>query len=291
MAIRNETVKAIRERADIVQVIGKRVALQQRGKRFVGLCPFHNENTPSFSVSPDKGLYYCFGCHASGDVFTFVREIEGLDFPSAVREVAREVGMELEPESPEEAEKRKRSKAVAKANEYAHAYFVAQLWSDAGAQARAYLEQRRREGLSDTSVARLLSAIKSFYRWLDRAHGVENAEIAYLRGPKRPRRLPRPVSEVAAKDILTQAEALQDEPWIAARDVAALSLMYGAGLRIGEVLDLPGTSAPAPERLRLTGKGKKTRILPLIPAVRAAGDADGARCPYPLNADTHLFYG
>ncbi|MEO0811752.1 MAG: CHC2 zinc finger domain-containing protein, partial [Myxococcota bacterium] len=57
MAIRNETVKAIRERADIVQVIGKRVALQQRGKRFLGLCPFHNENTPSFSVSPDKGLY------------------------------------------------------------------------------------------------------------------------------------------------------------------------------------------------------------------------------------------
>ncbi|MEL6547465.1 MAG: CHC2 zinc finger domain-containing protein, partial [Myxococcota bacterium] len=142
MAIRNETVKAIRERADIVQVIGKRVALQQRGKRFLGLCPFHNENTPSFSVSPDKGLYYCFGCHASGDVFTFIREIEGLDFPSAVREVAREVGMELEPESPEEAAKRKRSKAVAKANEYAHAYFVTQLWSDAGAQARAYLEER-----------------------------------------------------------------------------------------------------------------------------------------------------
>ncbi|MEL8056169.1 MAG: tyrosine recombinase XerC [Pseudomonadota bacterium] len=156
---------------------------------------------------------------------------------------------------------------------------------------RAFLAQRRREGLSDTSVARLLSAIKSFYRWLDRVHGVENAEIAYLSGPKRPRRLPRPVSEVAAKDILIQAEALQDEPWIAARDVAALSLMYGAGLRIGEVLDLPGTSAPAPERLRLTGKGNKTRILPLIPAVRAAVDAYGALCPYPLNADTPLFYG
>lgn len=156
---------------------------------------------------------------------------------------------------------------------------------------RAFLAQRRREGLSDTSIARVLSAIKSFYRWLDRAHGVENAEIAYLSGPKRPRRLPRSVSEVAAKDILDQAEALQDEPWLAARDVAALSLMYGAGLRIGEVLDLPGTAAPAPERLRLTGKGNKTRILPLIPAVRAAVDEYAALCPYRLSADTPLFYG
>ncbi|MEM1087211.1 MAG: tyrosine recombinase XerC [Pseudomonadota bacterium] len=156
---------------------------------------------------------------------------------------------------------------------------------------RAFLAQRRREGLSDASIARLLSAIKNFYRWLDRAHGVENTEIAYLIGPKRPRRLPRAVSQLAAKDILEQAEALQDEPWIATRDVAALSLMYGAGLRIGEVLDLPGSTAPAPERLRLTGKGDKTRILPLIPAVRAAVDEYAALCPYSLNADTPLFYG
>lgn len=142
MAIRNETVKDIRERADIVQIIGRRVALQQRGKRFVGLCPFHGEKTPSFSVSPEKGLYYCFGCHASGDVFTFLRESEGLDFPAAVRAVAKEVGVELEPESPQEAAKRKHEQAVARANEYAHAYFVTQLWSDAGVRARAYLQER-----------------------------------------------------------------------------------------------------------------------------------------------------
>ncbi|WOR15350.1 tyrosine recombinase XerC [Hyphomonas sp. FCG-A18] len=164
----------------------------------------------------------------------------------------------------------------------------------AGLQARdirAFLAQRRREGLTDTSIARLLSAIKSFYRWLDRVHGVENAEIAYLSGPKRPRRLPRPVSEVAARDILDQAEILQEEPWLAARDVAALSLMYGAGLRIGEVLDLPGTAAPAPERLRITGKGNKVRIVPLIPAVREAVDEYAALCPYRLASDTPLFYG
>ena len=156
---------------------------------------------------------------------------------------------------------------------------------------RAFLAQRRRDGLSDASIARLLSTIKSFYRWLDTAHGIENAEIGYLSGPKRPRRLPRPISPVAAKELLEHAEALQEEPWIAARDVAALSLMYGAGLRIGEVLGLPGNITPAPERLRLTGKGDKTRILPLIPAVREAIDHYAALCPYKMNAQTPLFYG
>ena len=156
---------------------------------------------------------------------------------------------------------------------------------------RAFLAARRRDGLADASIARLLSAIKSFYRWLDRAHGVENPEIAFLTGPKRGQRLPRPVSEVAAKDMLEQAELIQEEPWIAARDVAALSLMYGAGLRISEVLDLPGDVKAAPERLRIKGKGGKVRIVPIIPAVREAISEYAALCPYALNAKTPLFYG
>ena len=156
---------------------------------------------------------------------------------------------------------------------------------------RAFLAARRREGLADASIARLLSAIKSFYRWLDRAHGVENPEIAFLSGPKRAQRLPRPISETAAKDMLDQAELLQEEPWIAARDVAALSLMYGAGLRISEVLDLPGDVKAAPERLRIKGKGGKVRIVPIIPAVREASSDYASRCPYALNAQTPLFYG
>lgn len=156
---------------------------------------------------------------------------------------------------------------------------------------RAFLAHRRREGLADASIARLLSSIKSFYRWLDRAHGVENPEIAFLTGPKRAQRLPRPISESAAKDMLDQAEIIQEEPWIAARDVAALSLMYGAGLRISETLDLPGDVKTAPERLRIKGKGGKVRIVPIIPAVREA-IVDYARCcPYALNAKTPLFYG
>lgn len=156
---------------------------------------------------------------------------------------------------------------------------------------RAFIAARRREGLADASIARLLSAIKSFYRWLDRAHGVENPEIAFLSGPKRGQRLPRPVSEVAAKDMLEQAELIQEEPWIAARDVAALSLMYGAGLRISEVLDLPGDVKAAPERLRIKGKGGKVRIVPIIPAVREAISEYAALCPYGMNAGSPLFYG
>jgi len=156
---------------------------------------------------------------------------------------------------------------------------------------RAFLAARRRDGLADASIARLLSAIKSFYRWLDRAHGVENPEIAFLNGPKRGQRLPRPVSEMAAKDMLEQAELIQEEPWIAARDVAALSLMYGAGLRISEALDLAGDMRVAPDRLRIKGKGGKVRIVPIIPAVREAILAYAALCPYGLNVRTPLFYG
>lgn len=142
MGISKEQVREVRERADIVEVIGRRVALKQRGKRYLGLCPFHGEKTPSFSVSPEKGLYYCFGCHASGDVFTFVKEIEGLDFYGAVRSLAKEVGVQLSPESPQEEALRKETQAVARANEFAHAYFKAQLWGGGGTAARAYLEER-----------------------------------------------------------------------------------------------------------------------------------------------------
>ena len=156
---------------------------------------------------------------------------------------------------------------------------------------RAFLAARRRDGLADASIARLLSTIKSFYRWLDRAHGVENPEIAFLSGPKRAQRLPRPVSETAAQDILEQAEHLQEEPWIAARDVAALSLMYGAGLRISETLDLPGDIKTGPDRLRIKGKGNKVRMVPIIPAVQDAITSYAALCPYALNAKTPFFYG
>ncbi|MFN3911569.1 tyrosine recombinase XerC [Hyphomonas sp.] len=157
---------------------------------------------------------------------------------------------------------------------------------------RAYLAARRRDGLSDASIARLLSSIKALYRWLGRAHGIENAEIGYLQGPRRTPRLPRPVSIEAAKDILHEAETEPDaEPWVAARDVAVLSLLYGGGLRISEALGLTGAHVPAPERLRVTGKGGKVRIVPLIAPVREAIDDYARICPYALTRSGALFRG
>lgn len=156
---------------------------------------------------------------------------------------------------------------------------------------RAFLAKRRREGLSDTSVARVLSAIKTFFHWLDDHHGIDNPEIAFLKGPKRQSRLPRPVSVAAARDMIETAEATAEEPWVAARDAAVLTLLYGAGLRISEALGLHGDMVPAPERLRIVGKGGKIRLVPLIPAVRSAINEYARLCPYRLTGETPLFYG
>lgn len=157
---------------------------------------------------------------------------------------------------------------------------------------RAYLAARRRDGLSDSSIARLLSSIKALFNWLDRVHGLQNAELAYLQGPRRPARLPRPVSVEAAKDMIDEAGTDPDsEPWVNARDAAILSLLYGAGLRISEALALTGADAPAPGRLRVRGKGGKIRLVPLIPAVREAVNAYAKICPYALTDAGALFRG
>jgi len=157
---------------------------------------------------------------------------------------------------------------------------------------RAYLAARRRDGLSDASIARLLSSIKALYRWLDRMHGLPNAEIDYLEGPKRPARLPRPVSVDVAKDMIELAEDNIEKPvWVGARDAAVLSLLYGAGLRISEALSLTGAQAKLPDRLRITGKGGKVRLIPILPAIRQAVADYAKHCPYALGAHDALFRG
>ncbi|MFN2421525.1 MAG: DNA primase [Gemmatimonadota bacterium] len=100
--IPDRVIEEVRDRADVVDVIGEVVTLKKRGKNWVGLCPFHPEKTPSFNVTPDKQMYYCFGCQAGGNVFTFLMEYERLDFPSAVRALAERTGVEI-PEEPADA--------------------------------------------------------------------------------------------------------------------------------------------------------------------------------------------
>ena len=159
------------------------------------------------------------------------------------------------------------------------------------ADMRAWMAHERQRGLSARSLARALSAVKSFYRWLADAEGVESAAVTATRAPKLKQRLPRPVSADAAKDLLDIAEVQHKTPWIAARDVAVVTLLYGCGLRISEALNLPRSAHPLPEVLRITGKGDKTRLVPVLPAARAAVASYIRLCPYEQAAGDPLFLG
>jgi integrase/recombinase XerC len=128
---------------------------------------------------------------------------------------------------------------------------------------------RRDEGLGAASLKLELSAVKSFYRFLGKRHDLRNDAIGALRGPKLKEKLPRPVAADDASRLLA-ATAENKEPWVAARDVAVFTLLYGAGLRISEALSLTVADAPFGETLRIKGKGAKMRIVPLLPQVREA---------------------
>src|SRR5262245_29665364 len=156
---------------------------------------------------------------------------------------------------------------------------------------RAYLAFRRQgpDALCDRSISRALAAIRSFFRYLERRCGLANARLSLVRGPKLKRALPRPVSEAAARDLIVEAEAAPGEKWIGARDAALITLLYAAGLRISEALDLTGADLPAPDMLRVTGKGGKQRMAPLLPAAREAIARYATLCPYSLDEDAPLF--
>lgn len=109
----NEFLRRVRESVNITDVIGAYVPLKKRGGRYWACCPFHQEKSPSFSVSPDKGLYYCFGCHASGDVFTFVQKMENLSFAEAVEHLAEAVHIELPAEEMSEEDRKKQAETAA----------------------------------------------------------------------------------------------------------------------------------------------------------------------------------
>jgi DNA primase len=137
-----DSIARVREAADLLDVVGDYVRLKKRGRGWEGLCPFHEEKTPSFSVDPDKGLYYCFGCHQGGDVFKFLMQIEHLNFPEAVERLARRYGVKLPPSSPETKKRREAGERQRALLEEAQRFFVDCLGGAEGRKARSELERR-----------------------------------------------------------------------------------------------------------------------------------------------------
>ena len=141
----DEVIEEVRSSNNIVDIIGGYVRLQKKGSSYFGLCPFHNEKSPSFSVSPNKQMYYCFGCGAGGNVFTLIMEYENQTFPEAVKILADRAGIALPEAELTEEQKRERNKRqlLLEINKTAANYFYYQLNGDQGQQAREYLENRR----------------------------------------------------------------------------------------------------------------------------------------------------
>lgn len=154
---------------------------------------------------------------------------------------------------------------------------------------RAWLAERRRDGVGARTLQRGLSAVRSFFAYGRRRWGLENAALGLVEAPKAPRRLPRPVSETAASQLIEESAAMGAPDWIAARDSAVFALMYGCGLRVSEALSLTGRDRDLPATLRITGKGAKTRIVPVLPAVTDAVARYAALCPFTLEPDAALF--
>ncbi|SIQ90800.1 integrase/recombinase XerC [Rhizobium sp. RU20A] len=157
---------------------------------------------------------------------------------------------------------------------------------------RAFLAARRRDGASSRTLGRGLAGIRSFLRYLERKGMVNAAGAGAVRTPKQPRSLPKPLTDGQALKVVASEAQLHEEPWIAARDAAVLTLLYGCGLRISEALALtPADFAGDPTALRVTGKGDKTRIVPLLAAAVSAVRAYQAICPYHPAPDAPLFRG
>jgi integrase/recombinase XerC len=160
------------------------------------------------------------------------------------------------------------------------------------ADLRGYLAFRRQgeDALAPRSISQALSSIRAFHRYLDQRHDVANAAVELVRGPRLKIGLPRPVSEDQARDLIEQAaDDTERDPWETARDEAVLTLLWGCGLRISEALSLTWSDAPLGVSMRITGKGGKTRIVPVLDAVRDAIASYVDELPFVLGPDEPLF--
>lgn len=165
------------------------------------------------------------------------------------------------------------------------------------ANLRAFMAHRRAAGVSARSLSRSLAALRSLVRALEKAGHPVSGAVTVVRGAKKKHSLPKPVPAASAARMLEDVDvtaATETEPWIIARDTAVLALLYGCGLRISEALGLSRADAPTargPQTLRITGKGGKTRIVPVLPVVCEAVERYLALCPHPLETTGPLFIG
>jgi integrase/recombinase XerC len=159
-----------------------------------------------------------------------------------------------------------------------------------GADIRAFMAQRRSESLGSRSLARVLSSLKSFFGFLEREGTLATEALNVIRTPKIPRSLPKALTVVEAKNTIKATNEMEDRPWVAARDMAVISLCYGAGLRISEALSLAKADLET-DTLRVTGKGGKVRMVPLIAPVRQSIETYLGLAPFRLWPEDPLFRG
>ena len=161
----------------------------------------------------------------------------------------------------------------------------------ATADLRAWMAQERGRGLSARSLARALSAVKGFHAWLAESRGLVAPAVTATRGLRIKTRLPRPVAPDAARALIAAVELQSTAPWIGARDLAVVTLLYGCGLRISEALGLRQADAPLGEVLRIRGKGGRERLVPVLPVAARAVEAYRAILPFAPEPAAPLFLG
>jgi integrase/recombinase XerC len=156
---------------------------------------------------------------------------------------------------------------------------------------RSWLAYNATENRQASSRARAVAGVRNFFRWLDKSGQLHNNAIELLRLPKTSQRLPRPVTETQAENIMALANDDVREDWVGLRDEALFTLLYGAGLRISEALGLTHADLHQQDRLAITGKGNKQRIVPMLPAVRQILDKYLAACPFTAEPNSWIFLG
>jgi integrase/recombinase XerC len=159
------------------------------------------------------------------------------------------------------------------------------------ADLRAFLAHRRAGGAGARTLGRGLAGVRSFLRFLERRGQANAAGALALRAPKQPKSLPKPLTAGDARRVASAGEQLAEEPWIAARNAAVFTLLYGSGLRISEALGIVAGDLPGGGTLRVTGKGGKTRLVPVLPVAQRAVEEYRRLCPYHLEPGTPLFRG